>query len=86
MVRNKYTSIMKAGGFLLGCGGLMLASSSALAAPSYGGDEPTYGFNYSGYLRETIGVSLEDHDETSADDKWRMTQAKTTLQLDTSGA
>jgi len=73
---------MKAGGFLLGCGGLMLASSSALAAPSYGGDEPTYGFNYSGYLRETIGVSLEDHDETSADDKWRMTQAKTTLQLD----
>ena len=82
MVRNKYTSIMKAGGFLLGCGGLMLASSSALAAPSYGGDEPTYGFNYSGYLRETIGVSLEDHDETSADDKWRMTQAKTTLQLD----
>ncbi len=60
----------------------MLASSSALAAPSYGGDEPTYGFNYSGYLRETIGVSLEDHDETSADDKWRMTQAKTTLQLD----
>jgi hypothetical protein len=81
MVRNKCTSIMKAGGFLLGCGGLMLASSSALAAPGYG-EEPTYTFGYSGYLRETIGVSLEDHDETSADDKWQMTQAKTTLQLD----
>lgn len=81
MVRKNCTSIMKAGGFLLGCGGLMLASSSALAAPGYG-DEPTYTFGYSGYIRETIGVSLEDHDETSSDDKWRMTQAKTTLQLD----
>ena len=81
MVRKNCTSIMKAGGFLLGCGGLMLASSSALAAPGYG-DEPTYSFGYSGYIRETIGVSLEDHDETKADDKWRMTQAKTTLQLD----
>jgi Protein of unknown function (DUF1302) len=81
MVRKNCTSIMKAGGFLLGCGGLMLASSSVLAAPGYG-DEPTYTFGYSGYIRETIGVSLEDYDETSADDKWRMTQAKTTLQLD----
>jgi uncharacterized protein DUF1302 len=81
MVRKNSTSIMKAGGFLLGCGGLILASSSALAGPGYG-DEPTYTFGYSGYIRETIGVSLEDHDETSADDKWRMTQAKTTLQLD----
>ncbi|MEH6466117.1 MAG: DUF1302 family protein [Porticoccus sp.] len=58
----------------------MAASSSALAI-GYG-DEPTYTFGYSGYIRETIGVSLEDHDETKADDKWRMTQAKTTLQLD----
>ena len=81
MVRKNCTSIMKVGGFLLGCGGLLAASSSALAAPGYG-DEPTYTFGYSGYIRETIGVSLEDHDETSADDKWRMTQAKTTLQLD----
>ncbi len=81
MVRKNCTSIMKVGGFLLGCGGLMAASSTALAGPGYG-DEPTYTFGYSGYLRETIGVSLEDHDETSADDKYRMTQAKTTLQLD----
>ncbi|MBQ0806481.1 MAG: hypothetical protein KBT55_00780, partial [Porticoccus sp.] len=81
MVRKNCTSIMKAGGFLLGCGALLAASSSALAGPGYG-DEPTYTFGYSGYIRETIGVSLEDHDETSADDKWRMTQAKTTLQLD----
>ena len=80
MVRKNCTSIMKVGGFLLGCGGLMAASSSALAI-GYG-DEPTYTFGYSGYLRETIGVSLQDHDETSADDKYRMTQAKTTLQLD----
>ncbi|MDX2349340.1 MAG: hypothetical protein QNK32_03015, partial [Porticoccus sp.] len=61
MVRKNCTSIMKVGGFLLGCGGLLAASTSVLAGPGYG-DEPTYTFGYSGYIRETIGVSLEDHD------------------------
>ena len=83
MVRKNSTSIMKVGGFLLGCGGLMLASSSALAGPGYGGDsEPAFSFEYNGYLRSTVAVSLQDHDETSADDKFRMTQAELTLNLD----
>lgn len=83
MVRKNSTSIMKVGGFLLGCGGLMLASSSVLAGPGYGGDsEPAFSFEYNGYLRSTVAVSLQDHDETSADDKFRMTQAELTLNLD----
>lgn len=83
MVREKSTSILKVGGFLLGCGGLMAASSPAMAAYGYGGeDAPFFNFNYSGYLRSTIAVSLQDHDETAADDKWRMTQAELTLNLD----
>jgi hypothetical protein len=49
----------------------------------YGGeDEPNFTFSYNGYLRSTIAVGLEDHDETNADDKWRMTQAELTLNLD----
>ncbi|MDX2465198.1 MAG: hypothetical protein QNK31_11895 [Porticoccus sp.] len=83
MVREKCTSILKVGGFLLGCGGLMAASSPAMAAYGYGGeDAPFFNFNYSGYVRSTVAVSLEDHDETAADDKWRMTQAELTLNLD----
>lgn len=83
MVRKNSTSIMKVGGFLLGCGGLLMASSSALAGPGYGGDsEPAFSFEYNGYLRSTVAVSLQDHDETSADDKFRMTQAELTLNLD----
>ena len=83
MVRKNSTSIMKVGGFLLGCGGLMMASSSALAGPGYGGDsEPAFSFEYNGYLRTTVAVGLQDHDETNADDKWRMTQAELTLNLD----
>ena len=83
MVREKSTSILKVGGFLLGCGGLMAASSPAMAAYGYGGeDAPFFNFNYSGYLRSTIAVSLQDQDETAADDKWRMTQAELTLNLD----
>jgi len=83
MVRKNSTSIMKVGGFLLGCGGLMVASGSALAGPGYGGDdEPAFSFEYNGYLRSTVAVSLQDHDETSADDKFRMTQAELTLNLD----
>lgn len=83
MVRKNSTSIMKVGGFLLGCGGLMIASNSALAGPGYGGDdEPAFSFEYNGYLRSTVAVSLQDHDETNADDKFRMTQAELTLNLD----
>lgn len=82
MVREKCTSILKVGGFLLGCGGLMAASSPALSLGYGGDDEPTFSFDYSGYLRTTVAVSLQDHDETAADDKWRMTQAEATLNLD----
>lgn len=83
MVRKDSSSIMKVGGFLLGCGGLMAVSSTALAAPGYGGDdEPFFNFGYSGYLRTTVAVNLEDHQETAADDKWRMNQAELTLNLD----
>ena len=58
MVRKNSTSIMKVGGFLLGCGGLMMASSSALAGPGYGGDsELAFSFEYNGYLRSTVAVS-----------------------------
>jgi len=82
MVRKNSTSIMKVGGFLLGCGGLMAMSSPALSMGYGGDDEPAFNFSYNGYLRSTIAVSLQDHDETSADDKWRMTQAELTLNLD----
>jgi len=82
MVRKNSTSIMKVGGFLLGCGGLMAMSSPALSLGYGGEDEPTFNFSYNGYLRSTIAVSLQDHDETRADDKWRMTQAELTLNLD----
>ena len=82
MVRKNSTSIMKVGGFLLGCGGLMAMSSPALSMGYGGEDEPNFTFAYNGYLRSTIAVSLQDHDETSADDKWRMTQAELTLNLD----
>lgn len=83
MVRKNCISIMKVGGFLLGCGGLMAASNPAMAAYGYGGeDEPFFNLNWSGYLRTTVAVGLEDHDETNADDKWRMTQAELTLNLD----
>ena len=82
MVRKNSTSIMKVGGFLLGCGGLMAMSSPALSMGYGGEDEPNFTFAYNGYLRSTIAVSLQDHDETAADDKWRMTQAELTLNLD----
>ncbi len=82
MVRKNSTSIMKVGGFLLGCGGLMAMSSPALSMGYGGEDEPNFTFSYNGYLRSTIAVGLEDHDETNADDKWRMTQAELTLNLD----
>jgi len=82
MVRKNSTSIMKVGGFLLGCGGLMAMSGSALAIGYGGDDEPDFSFEMNGYLRTTVAVSLQDHDETSADDKFRMTQAEVTLNLD----
>ena len=83
MVRNKFTSIIKVGGLLLGFGGLLLGSSNAFSAYGYGGDnEPFYNLNMNGYVRTTVGVMLQDHDETKADDKWRMNQAEVTLNLD----
>jgi Protein of unknown function (DUF1302) len=82
MVRKNSTSVMKVGGFLLGCGGLMAMSGSALAIGYGGEDEPDFNFEMNGYLRTTIAVGLQDHDETSADDKFRMTQAEVTLNLD----
>ncbi|MDC0412012.1 hypothetical protein OAM45_02175 [Porticoccus sp.] len=83
MVRSKTTSILKVGGLLLGFGGLLLGSSNAFSAYGYGGDnEPFYNLNMNGYVRTTVGVMLQDHDETKADDKWRMNQAEVTLNLD----
>jgi len=82
MVRKDNTSIMKVGGFLLGFGGLLAASSPALAVDLNYGDGPNFDIKYSGYARATVGVLLEDHDETAADDKWRMNQARATLNLD----
>ena len=83
MVSNKTTSILKVGGLLLGFGGLLLGSSNAFSAYGYGGDsEPFYNLNWNGYVRTTVGVMLEDNDETTADDKFRMNQAEVTLNLD----
>jgi len=83
MVRSKTTSILKVGGLLLGFGGLLLGSSNAFSAYGYGGDnEPFYNLNMNGYVRTTVGVMLQDHDETSADDKWRMNLGEVTLNLD----
>ena len=83
MVRSKTTSILKVGGLLLGFGGLLLGSSNAFSAYGYGGDnEPFYNLNMNGYVRTTVGIMLQDHDETNADDKFRMNQAEVTLNLD----
>ncbi|MDC1093483.1 hypothetical protein OAS55_00745 [Porticoccus sp.] len=83
MVRSKSTSILKVGGLLLGFGGLLLGSSNAFSAYGYGGDnEPFYNLNMNGYVRTTVGVMLQDNDETRADDKFRMNQAEVTLNLD----
>ena len=83
MVRSKSTSILKVGGLLLGFGGLLLGSSNAFSAYGYGGDnEPFYNLNMNGYVRTTVGVMLQDNDETKADDKYRMNQAEVTLNLD----
>ena len=83
MVSNKTTSILKVGGLLLGFGGLLLGSSNAFSAYGYGGDsEPFYNLNWNGYVRTTVGVMLEDNDETTGDDKFRMNQAEVTLNLD----
>ena len=83
MVRTTTTSILKVGGLLLGFGGLLMGSSNAFSAYGYGGDnEPFYNFNWSGYLRTTVGVMLQDNDETNADDKYRMNQAEAVLHLD----
>jgi len=83
MVSNKTTSILKVGGLLLGFGGLLLGSSNAFSAYGYGGDaDPFYNLNWNGYVRTTVGVMLQDSDETTADDKYRMNQAEVTLNLD----
>ena len=83
MVRSKTTSILKVGGLLLGFGGLLLGSSNAFSAYGYGGDnEPFYNLNMNGYVRTTVGIMLQDHDETKADDKFRLNQAEVTLNLD----
>ena len=77
MVRSKTTSILKVGGLLLGFGGLLLGSSNAFSAYGYGGDnEPFYNLNMNGYVRTTVGVMLQDNDETRADDKYRMNQGR----------
>jgi hypothetical protein len=83
MVREKTTSILKVGGLLLGFGGLLMGSSNAFSAYGYGGDaDPFYNLNWNGYVRTTVGVMLNDNDETEADDKFRMNQAEVTLNLD----
>ena len=83
MVRKTTTSALKVGGLLLGFGGLLMGSSNAFSAYGYGGDnEPFYNLNWSGYLRTTVGVMLQDNDETQGDDKYRMNQAEATLHLD----
>ena len=83
MVMKNNTSIKKVGGFLLGFGGLMAAASPTFAADfDYGMDESFFKLSYNGYVRTTVGVLLNDHKETSADDKWRMNQARATVNID----
>ncbi len=82
MVKKNNTSIKKVGGFLLGFGGLLAASAPALAVDLNYGDGPEFEIRYSGYARATMGMSLQDHDETPADDKYRLTQARATLNID----
>lgn len=86
---KKYNSnIMKTAGFLL-CFGGTVATSSVMAAeePSCdtckGGFGEDWSFSVSGYARTYLGVSLEDHEETSDNDTWNATMARATLYLDT---
>ena len=82
MVRKNNTSIKKVGGFLLGFGGLLAVSAPALAVDLNYGDGPNFEIRYSGYARATLAMGLNDHDETSADDAFRLTQAKGTVNVD----
>lgn len=83
MVMKNNTSIKKVGGFLLGFGGLMAAASPTFAADfDYGMDESFFKLSYNGYVRTTVGVLLQDSKETAADDKWRMSQARATVNVD----
>lgn len=47
----------------------------------YAGND-NFDFQISGYTRTTIGVNLQDHQETSADDKLTLNMARQTLLLD----
>lgn len=83
MVMKNNTSIKKVGGFLLGFGGLMAAASPTFAADfDYGMDDSFFKISYNGYVRTTVGVLLQDSKETAADDKWRMSQARATVNVD----
>ena len=83
MVMKNNTSIKKVGGFLLGFGGLMAAASPTFAADfDYGLDDSFFKISYNGYVRTTVGVLLQDSKETAADDKWRMSQARATVNVD----
>ncbi len=41
-----------------------------------------FSINLSGYVRTTVGVMLEDQDETQANDKWKLNMFRNTLNLD----
>ncbi|MEZ5530114.1 MAG: DUF1302 family protein [Porticoccaceae bacterium] len=82
MVRKNNTSIMKVGGLLLGFGGLMAAATPAMAVELIGDTESDFSIKFNGYARATAGMLLEDHDETAADDKWRLNQARATVNID----
>lgn len=86
---KKYNSnILKTAGFLL-CFGGIAATGSVMAAEEpacdtcAGGFGEDWSFAVSGYARTYLGVSLEDHEETTDNDTWNATMARATLYVDT---
>ncbi|RLA49266.1 MAG: LysR family transcriptional regulator [Gammaproteobacteria bacterium] len=60
----------------------MCSSCGIAAGTAQAQDHDEYSASLSGYVRTTVGVSLNDHDETKRDDKWEATMARGTLLLD----
>jgi hypothetical protein len=84
-MKNYYSQWIRRTGFWICLGGTALAESVSASPGDYGieiDEISNFSMNLSGYLRTTVGISLEDHDETRSDDKGEISMARGSLYLD----